>query len=637
MSSCRISNDMQFQNYIQSLPISESFKIQILDKNFLDSNPSYYRNYPSLFAEPFLVKKKTLHLLDISGYLYYQSILFADTLIDEKDLSKFPLITICQEESIKILTSIYGIESTFWSLWNVRKKEYLHSIILEKELSKKVSVTLEEFEILSDYKSAFGKVAIDCLYSIDNKDENLYHKLLLSHKYFSVAFQINDDIQDFKEDLIKGQFNWAVYLLQQQNISEKDPKILEKYLYVRGVSKQLYQLGVNYCDKSLEIIENIDVPKWEQILIETKRTFATAVNEVDNYLQILTSEISLSNERRFANTLKVSILSAIEFLKSKQKQNGSWQEYVNQGGISDIWSTAFILSKISEDLSLRRNFKAEISNALDFINQISISSLWSYNLTWIEDADSTNFVFLSYLFNSKGIEAHRLEKWLMFQKPNGGFSTYSDSNILLSALNDKNISNVSGWLSVHNCVSAVSFYFLANLDRTANSFLKIKQYFDDDHNSKLDSYWWTNNIYTCYYLAKTYQLLNESEKLTSIICSIKAMQNENGSFSDAYGESPFYTGLALEILSFDQSEVLSLGSEKTIAFLIKSQFTDGSWQNSNALQVPNSQDAKMADFHFPVARLGMNVRAKEFNRLFTTSSILKSLSIYEQKYSPVAF
>lgn len=628
---------MQFKNYIQNLFIPEFFKIQILDKNFIDNNPIYYQNYPSLFAKVFSIHQKELNLLDIAGYLYYQATLFTDSLIDEKELSKFPLITICQEESIKILTAIYGIENSFWKLWNERKNEYLEAIHLEKGLSKKTVITIEEYEVLADKKSAFGKVAIDCLFSLDNKDENLHKQLLLSHKYFSVAFQLNDDIQDIKEDLKKGQFNWALYLLQQQNISYQDPRILEKYLYIRGVSKQMYQLAVDYCDKSSEIVENIDVPKWKKILTDTKKTFTTAIIEIDNYLEILTSEVSLSNEIHSQNSIKNSMFSAIEFVKSKQQDNGSWREYVNQGGISNIWSTAFILSKISENSKLKSIFESEISKALIFLNQKPKTVLWSYNTTWIEDADSTNFVFLSYLFNNKDIETELLEKWSLFQKINGGFSTYADNSNLIVTLDDKNISDVKGWLFTHNCVSAVSFYFLANQNQESDSFANVKQYFDKNFKRELDSYWWTNNIYTYYYLAKTYQLLDDKAKLNFIINEIKAKQNKNGSFSDAYGENLFYTGLALEILLLGEDDNSKKEIEKTISFLLKNQFNDGSWQNSNALQVPNSQDIKPADFVFPVSTFGMNVRAKEFNRLFTTSSILQSLSFYEHKYSPVTF
>lgn len=99
-----------------------------------------------------------MNLLDIAGYLYYQATLFTDSLIDEKELSKFPLITTCQEESIKILTAVYGVESSFWKLWNERKKEYLEAIHLEKGLSKKTVITIEEYEVLADKNLRLGKL-----------------------------------------------------------------------------------------------------------------------------------------------------------------------------------------------------------------------------------------------------------------------------------------------------------------------------------------------------------------------------------------------------------------------------------------------------------------------------------------------
>ena len=619
---------MKFEIYIQNLPISKVFKKQILNKKFIENNPIYYQNYPSLFSNIFSISLEKLELLNIAGYLYYQSTILSDSLIDEKDLSKYPLITICQEESIKILTSIYGLEDNFWNLWNKRRNEYFQAILLEKELSKKESVTIEEYEILADKKSAFGKVAIDCLYSVENVNEDIYQKLLLSHKYFSVAFQLNDDLQDFKSDMIKVQFNWANYLLSKQNIAIQDPIVLEKYLYIRGISKQMYLLGIDYCDKALIIVENLDVPNWKKVLNDTKKRFITAIIEVENYIEILTSEINLSNDVISKNNLQNSISLASKFIKSRQKQNGEWREYVNQGGISNTWATAFIVSKISENESLKSNFKNEIANAISYLKQNLINTLWSYNTTWIEDCDSTNFVLLSFLINDFKIEEQVLENWLLFQNKNGSFSTYNNENQLKKALDDKNISNVNGWLASHNCVSAVSFYFLSQKNQKDYSFSKIKNYFDKNLANELNCYWWTSNIYISYYLAKTYQLLNEVEKMNYIISKIIETQNENGSFSDTYGENYFYTGLALEIMllntNIDKKKI-----EKTISFLLQNQFSDGSWQNSNALQVPNAQDIKIYNMHFPIATFGMNVRAKEFNRLFTTTTVLQSLSVYE--------
>jgi hypothetical protein len=622
---------MTFRSYIQKLSIPENFKNQILDVNFISSNPVYYQKYPSLFAKEFSVSEEELELLNIAGFLYYQATLFTDSLLDEGDVSKFPLIAICQEESTKILTSIFGLENDFWKLWNSRRNEYIEAIYLERSFSKKENVTIEEYEILADKKSAFGKVAIDCLFGLEEfKNKNLHEKLLLSHKYFSVAFQLNDDIQDLKADIEKGQFNWAYYLLKKENIESKNPEILEKYLYIRGISKQMYQLGILYCDKALKVVENLTVFEWERVLIDTKKAFGTAIIEIDNYLEILTADIEELQLKKGVNDVQNSLKGAVDFVKKKQNENGSWREYSNQGGISNTWATAFISSKISNGL-LIADFKNEIKNALLFLEENPIDLLWSYNTTWIEDADSTNFVLLTYVLNNKKIEEEVIERWLLFQNMKGAFSTYFDENLLTKALDDKSIESVIAWTNSHNCVSAVSFYFLALYNQENTSFVKLKNYFSIDFENKTDSYWWTSSIYTLSYLAKTYHLLGEFQKLNWIIEQILKQQDENGSFSDKYGINIFYTALATEILLLDSN--LRLESIKSIDYLLQNQHEDGSWENSNALQVPNSSSIESDDLIYPVSSFGMNVRAKEFNRLFTTVSVLETLKIYERKYN----
>lgn len=622
---------MNFKNYVEKLDILEIYKNQILDENFINSNPVYYQNYPSLFAQVFVISKKNTCLLDIAGFLYYQATLLTDLLIDEGDVSKFPLISICQEESIKILTSIYGLKSDFWKFWNSRRNEYLEAIYLEKYFLQKENISIEQYEELADKKSAFGKVAIDCLYNLDDKNEHIYKQLLLSHRYFSTAFQLNDDIQDFKSDFKKGQFNWASHLLKQHNIEEQDPEILEKYLYIRGITKQMYQLGISYCDKASAMLEDIIIPDWIKVLEDTQKTFVTAIREIDNYLEILKSEIDLAKQKKEINTIQSSINDAVAYIKGKQNIDGSWREYVNQGGISNIWSTGFVTSKISGNNSLKITFKQEIEASLKFLSNNTTNGLWSYNSTWIEDADTTNFVLLSFLRNDIKIDVGIIKDWQKYQKSSGGFSTYYDEDYLMKSLDDKNITDVSGWVNCHNCVSAVSFYFLALLNQKNTSFTKINDYFEIDFEGKTDSYWWTNSIYTFYYLAKTYYLLGNFKKLKWIISQVEKLQSENGSFSDKYGENIFYTALSAEILLLDANAKLK--AEKAILYLLQNQYDDGSWENSNALQIPNSNSIKPEDLLYSVSSFGMNVRSKEFNRLFTTVSVLETLAIYERKYN----
>jgi len=182
-----------------------------------DKSPRFYQHYPELFSEYFpLVNSDNLSKLSEAGYLYYHSILLMDALVDDKDFSKIPDMIQLQEQAIKALCFIYGEDSEFWKYWSLRREEYFKAVEIEKKLNSENDVSKLIYEDLAEKKSAFGKVAIDCLYVLSNPKDNFKYDLLLSsHKYFSVGFQLYDDVKDFNEDLKKGQFNWAIYQLKR--------------------------------------------------------------------------------------------------------------------------------------------------------------------------------------------------------------------------------------------------------------------------------------------------------------------------------------------------------------------------------------------------------------------------------------
>ena len=175
----------EFSKYIKNLNLESHLEFSILSKEFLNTNPKFYLFYPKLFLSKEKVDDTFVDLLCISGYLYYQSVILMDTIIDEKDNSKYPLAIVCQEESIKILTHIFGLNSNFWSLWNLRKFEFFKAVSLQNELIKKKNVSILEFETLSDFKSSFGKIAIDSIFTLqNNNDKRTYDQYINSHKYF---------------------------------------------------------------------------------------------------------------------------------------------------------------------------------------------------------------------------------------------------------------------------------------------------------------------------------------------------------------------------------------------------------------------------------------------------------------------
>ena len=117
---------INFTNYIYKLEINDTFKRLICDENFINENPEFYLYYPILFSETFNISKQHLSKLSIAGYLYYQSTLFTDSLIDKNDKSKIALISIClvcnkniifyfsSRQFIIIMKKIKEKKSTIW-------------------------------------------------------------------------------------------------------------------------------------------------------------------------------------------------------------------------------------------------------------------------------------------------------------------------------------------------------------------------------------------------------------------------------------------------------------------------------------------------------------------------------------------
>jgi squalene-hopene/tetraprenyl-beta-curcumene cyclase len=111
--------------YIKQLPFSENIIKAILNRSDTDKSPGFYQEYASLFANSFEFNDagRKIELLNIAGYLCYNYSLLLDTALDkEAKHSDLMLANIYLEEAIKILTSLFGLDKRFWSLWNIRKQ-----------------------------------------------------------------------------------------------------------------------------------------------------------------------------------------------------------------------------------------------------------------------------------------------------------------------------------------------------------------------------------------------------------------------------------------------------------------------------------------------------------------------------------
>ncbi len=295
-----------------------------------DKSPKYYQYYPRLFHKYYQDVDHDI-VLDLSdaGYLYYQSTLCTDSVIDDKDFSKFPFISIFQEGTIKILTSIYGKESVFWNYWEKRREEYFEAVKIEKNLNINDVVDLNVYEELADKKAAFGKVAIDCLYVLSKKkDESIYKLLLQSHYYFSIGFQLYDDVKDFEEDFNKDQFNWAIYELNKIIVFsdyKNNIAMLNKLLYIKGVGQKMLSKSIQYFQEAFNVLSILsdNNSEWEEVVNDMKETIGIYLEVTNGYIGTIDQKIELQKTTiskdyffDFTNVTNNSIKKGLQFIKN---------------------------------------------------------------------------------------------------------------------------------------------------------------------------------------------------------------------------------------------------------------------------------------------------------------------------------
>ncbi len=612
----------------------------ILEKDFFNINPPYYLYYPRLFCNgESELKDDFIDNLSIAGFLLYKSSLIKDDIIDKNHLNikEYYIAGSLQEEAIKILTRIFHNNPSFWSNWEIRKKELNEGYELDKSL-KSIS-SFDEYVHLCDLRSATGKVAIDCINLYYHDNNGAFDNIYKSHKYFYVAFQILDDIEDVIEDRKNNQFNIAFHELKielsKREILLSDISIenLKKYLHLTGVSNTLREKALYFLGEAEIIAKKRNLDLW---LSEIQRLYNTVVSHILNtegYIKYISRDLSNENYDSGLSTID----KAIKYIEKKQNVDGSWNEILNSSGVSDTWATGFILSFISQNQIVQRFNKNTIQKAVNFLSELNGN--WGYNKSWINDCDSTSFSLLALLMNGETNIGKYVQHWIHLQKESGGFSTYTNSHTLLSSLNQKDITSAHGWLSEHVCVSSVAFLLLSNTGSYHNEKQKLLKWLllQQKNNRLFNSYWWTSDIYSTVFILKGL-LLDKTNKsndvlIDEIVSSLIKKQNKNGSFGDPFiKESPFYTGLVIDALC-ENKNIFSNHYQiirKGISWLVNNQQSDGSWVSSYAMRIPHPDNITPDDTQdWPISTLGTQIRSDDYNRLFSTAVALSAICKYE--------
>lgn len=617
---CEIEQAMSA--YINQLRLPEKCKRGILNTDFYKNNPAYYLNYPYLFLKG-ANKEDNIVKLCIAGALYYQSVIYVDRVLD-KDIrlsDAFLVISVCTEETIKILSSFIPADSDFWKIWNKRKFEFLQAY--KDDRTGEIN-TNEAFLMHSDQKAAFGKLAIDALYYMRLISEEEYKAYLQIHKYFYGAFQILDDISDIREDFEKQQFNIAVSeVYKAENNPNKTFSVGEnvsEVFYTEHLYKRLFALAGEYVDKARLIASQYSLNYMVEECDKLWNTIVIQQRNVNTYLYQLNIMRQLSNVRPLSNNMEKVCNSALAFLKKHQEANGCWIDFCNNAGASDIWCSAFVTVM----LGFCEQASELVAKSKEYLRKSVQTDSCGYSHIWIGDNDSSIMALLA----TKNYK--RIDGLVDRFNSDGGVPTYYDDMQLLSSLlySHQGISNIDGWRQSHPDVSAAALYLLSKASYSGLEKERLILYFKNIiKNNQPMVYWWIDDIYTLFFLSLANSILKDQEMYHYIQSRTEDKLQSYFEIANKENLTVFFISMLLHLLLYcgKKNE-----ADQVAKALINMQYSDGSWPESNFMCIPAVDSlTPMKTSSWEVCDHGINVRAHEFHRVYSTSLALMALSEYK--------
>lgn len=312
--------------------------------------------------------------------------------------------------------------------------------------------------------------------------------------------------------------------------------------------------------------------------------------------------------------LEKAIDNAKEFIFKGIDKKGLFKDFkTNNHKESVDWVSAYIALNLLKS-GVKKSLLEDTAKSL-YARQNKTLRGWGYNELIVPDADSTAYVIM-FLSNF----SYKLQKakgfLLQHQKSNGSFSTYTHNLINTYAESNEawkhRIENETfkGW---HSGIVDIT----ATLIQAIGYEQKTIQYIKENQTKEgfWRSYWYNDDVYA------TFQSIN-ALRPHGFFEEIKQAQNW---LSEKESKNPFYLALIMQGLMINGNYKEKIDFE--IKNLVQTQQTDGSWSADPILRFPSPDNLVPWN---DTSRWREDI--KDQNRLFTTSTCLKTLFDYKRNY-----
>ena len=295
--------------------------------------------------------------------------------------------------------------------------------------------------------------------------------------------------------------------------------------------------------------------------------------------------------------------SGVQFLLSRQSPDGHWSEWQLPPGPSDQWSTAYIGTRLAgtPEPLLSVSAEARRAAAVWLIRHQLPGDGWGYCDLTGADADSTAWSLLFLSSELVQVDRSSCDFLAGFQRPDGGFATYSSE------------SGLGSWCNSHVDVTAVAARALFR--RPIQEFGAIVEraldYLERERRSDgmWESFWWDSHLYSSAAVLAVMRDTGRAVDTERIVAALERTPADNS----------FEQALLLECFV----QCGSAGGARAAAAreaILRGQLSDGSWPSVPILRLT---DRCITD---PAGRRDTGPLFADPNRLFTTATTLGALS-----------
>ncbi|AQG78943.1 prenyltransferase/squalene oxidase repeat-containing protein [Spirosoma montaniterrae] len=632
----------QYMQIVNSIICKHSIKDDLLSLDTYNTHQLYIKLFRFLSPLFPAISGQIVDELSLSGYLYFRSLLIADGL-EDKITNNFNLelldeqynvVEILASESLLLMSKHFPEYTPFWQEFQELKQEYERTTSVEKQLSVDRPLFSENlFKNIATGKSVMSHAAVAAFCHLTG--DFAYHcdlKQCLNHLH--IAIQYMDDVEDFDEDIINGQYTYPQYLigtyLNERQLHTNNSRELLKYLHLSGITNNLIGQSLIHLEESKAIAFRLKLDDLA-IFIERKIEKYKLHKQEITFL-IKKAEIKIGKSVVFSQnySLGESLDRASNYLSANADEEGVWTDFLTSAGFGESWITAYVGLQLAES----GRHKSLLNKSIDWLMNPKLSERpISYNHSVIQDGDTTTFSIGFQNAMGWPVSSCQYADWFRFMNNDGGWVTYRDEQNLRRRLMLEE-EGVAGWLSAKNCVSAAAAYVLSCRQDSHDHFELTCQYLTGkiNENGSVDSYWWTGPTYaTAYTVMALSRSRQHRHKTQSSVDWLLSCQHPGGYWLNEYVKthSPLFTALCIKALILFDAKRYQKQIKQGIDWLLAVQTSDGSWQTNRVLQIPATDiDDPSTVFSWRNSSFGVNCIVDDHNRVFTTATVLNALELF---------